>query len=93
MCIERRVKMTIEFGTTVPDHVLKYLMIDAVAEFRKHRSPPGEYVAKRYPENLGDTDWIVAKTMQVRKRIEESEKILHGVHDMTIEEIQQPESP
>lgn len=92
---KRRLKMTMEFDYEPEQndfaHMIKYLMIDALAEFWRSRDPAGEYMARRYPE-MADTmgmGWMVAKKRQVGRRIAAAKAILHGVHDnIKIEEVE-----
>ena len=91
---KRRLKMMIEFDLEPEDngyaHMIKYLMIDAVAEFHNNRDPAGEYVARRYAAMLDShgAGWMAAKKKQVEGRLEAAKAIRHGIHDnLKIEEV------
>jgi hypothetical protein len=83
--------MTVEFDLEPKDngyaHMLKYLMIDALAEFWKNRDPAPQYVMRRYEEM--ELKWVEAKIPQVEERNEAAQAILHGVHNnIKIEEVE-----
>jgi hypothetical protein len=66
----------------VTDHQIRYILMDALAEFVSHRGPtPAAYVERRYADNP-DLNTI-AKVAEVRNRCRIAEVLRFG--DPTIE--------
>ena len=71
---------------------IRFLLMEAIYEFGRVRTPAAEYVARRYPEGyLGDHDRDADKIKEVTSRTTLARELHSGLYDIKCEVVKDKE--